>query len=275
LRALRHYASDVCAVVNVADDGGSSGRLRRERVGMPAPGDLRMCLSALAAEDSALGRALERRFDGGDLAGHPLGNILLAGLAEDLGDMGAAAAEVARLVGAVGRVLPATNSPVTLVADSSGRHLRGEQHVAAVGGMRTVWLEPHDPPAGAGVVDAIGAADQVVLGPGSLFTSVLAAAIVPDVRAALATTSAQRVYVCNLAPEVPETEGMSVADHLDALSAHGVEVDVALSQPDALPRGRPSVRCVEAAVAEPGAVVHDPVRLAEVLSTLVRTGGGS
>ncbi|MDY7102787.1 MAG: uridine diphosphate-N-acetylglucosamine-binding protein YvcK [Actinomycetota bacterium] len=275
LRAARHYASTVTAVVSVADDGGSSGRLRRERAGLPAPGDVRMCLAALASEGSALGRALGRRFDAGELAGHALGNILLAGLAEELGDMTSAAVEIARLIDARGLVLPATNVPVTLAARSGERDLRGERDVAAARGMRTVWLEPTAPPAAPGVIEAIACADQIVLGPGSLFTSVLAAAIVPDVRDALADASGQRVYVANLAPEVPETEGMTVADHIDALRSHGVTIDLALSQPDALPRGRPSVRCVEAAVAEPGAVVHDPARLADVLSTLVRSGGGT
>ncbi len=267
LRAIRTYASEITAVVSVADDGGSSGRLRDE-LGIPAPGDLRKCLVALGDADSIWTQALEHRFDAGQLSGHPLGNLMIAGLTGATGDFTVALHEVGRLIGAVGRVLPATITPVVLKAEVSGREIEGQVKVAQSDHIATVSLVPADALTPMEVPEAIAGADQIVIGPGSLFTSVLAAAIVPDVKAALAATSAQRVYVCNLLPQVPETSGFDVAAHVEALNAHGVVVDIVLCDPRAMALGVPTRRVVERDLARPNGLAHDPMLLAKALAEL-------
>lgn len=267
LGAVRRYANDITAVVSVADDGGSSGRLR-QALAIPAPGDLRRCLVALGDPESAWARFFEHRFDAGELEGHPLGNLVIAGLTGALGDFVAAVQEAGRLVGCSGQVLPATTHPVVLKGAAGGRDVEGQVNVSSSDHLTRVSLVPPDVPAPEAAVAAIGAADQVVLGPGSLFTSVLAAAIVPDIRGALATTSATKVYVCNLAPQVPETEGFDAAAHVAALAEHGVHPDVVLCHGDQA-RGRPMAEeVVHAAVARPGAAAHDPQLLGAALAHL-------
>jgi uncharacterized cofD-like protein len=277
LRAIRTYASSVVAIVSVADDGGSSGRLRRAMPDLPAPGDIRRCLASLAADDSPLGRALEHRFTGGELDGHAFGNLLIAALAAQLGSFGAAVDEVARHVGAVGRVLPATTAPVSLEGlrnvageyTGSLQRVVGQVAVQNSSGLERLRLDPPDPASSPEVAEAILAADQVVIGPGSLFTSVLAAAIVPCVRDALVATSAQRVYVANLAPQVPETEGFTATDEAAVLLDHGIPVDIVVSDPRR-PWGHrhPSMPHVEEPVADDAGSVHDPERLGAVLAGL-------
>jgi len=275
LRATRRYAGRITAVVSVADDGGSSGRLR-ETLGVVAPGDLRRCLSALADERSLLGSSLEYRFPAGDLAGHPLGNVLLAGLAATAPDLVAAIDEVARSVGAVGRVLPAAAESVTLTAERFSRQDRisGQVAVQNTEGVRRIALEPADPATPPAVVRAIQEADQVVLGPGSLFTSVLAAAVVPRILDALRGTGARRVYVCNLRPQPPETARFTTADHVQALLDHGVPVDVALCHGDEAGCGDGDrsvpVELLARPVARPGRATHDPGLLGAALSELAR-----
>ncbi len=272
LAAARRYAGTVTAVVSVADDGGSSGRLR-QALGIPAPGDLRRCLVALGDPRSAWTSYFEHRFSGGELEGHAVGNVVIAGLASATGDFAAALHEAGRLVGCVGRVLPATTVPVVLTADADGREVEGQVNVSTAGSISAVSLVPPDVPAPDAALKAIATAEQVVLGPGSLFTSVLAAAIVPGIRAALASTTATKVYVCNLRPQLPETKGFDVAAHVRALEAHGVQPDVVLCQPGALPLGRPAVPVVEREVAGDSGLGHDPVRLAAALSDLLGWAG--
>lgn len=268
LRAARRYARELTAIVAVADDGGSSGRLR-ESIALPPPGDLRKCLAALAADDdSLLARSFDHRFDAGELEGHALGNLLITGLADASGDFQAALDEVGRLLGAVGRVLPATTEPVVLKAEAGGDEVAGQVAVSNAVGITRVSLTPPDPPVAPGVVEAIEGADQIVIGPGSLYTSILAAAAVPGVRSALARTRARKVYVCNLAPEVPETAGYRVADHVVALRAHGLEVDVVVCHEGGLSVEGLDVPAVVRPIARPGGLAHDPVLLAEVLAGL-------
>src|SRR5918997_1995576 len=264
LSAARRYAGDLCAIVSVADDGGSSGRLRAA-FGIPPPGDLRKCLVALADPDSLWTSAFEHRFDAGELEGHAFGNLVLAGLAASTGDFEKALAEAGRLLGAVGRVVPATVEPVVLKAIVGGDSVTGQALVARSEGITGVSLVPADARAPDAALAALAEADQVVLGPGSLFTSVLAVAIVPDLREALAATSGRKVYVCNLRPQLPETAGYDVAAHVDALRAHGLEVDVVLCQPGSLPVGRLDVECVERPVARQNGSGHDPALLAAAL----------
>jgi uncharacterized cofD-like protein len=281
LRAVRRYAGAVTAIVSVADDGGSSGALRALMPDLPAPGDVRRCLGALSEDGSALGRVLEHRFADGELRGHALGNLLLVALSEELGSFAAAVDEVAARVGAVGRVLPATCGPVDLCAwrsapgsaGSSPTPVAGQVAVQNAGGIYEVCLEPAAPASPPEVGDALTEADQVVIGPGSLFTSVLAAAVVPAVHASLQATSAQRVYVANLAPQEPETSGFTVADEVAALARHGVPVDVVVADPAREPGDLAAlpvaVRVVTVPVASGSGRVHDPVRLAEALAALI------
>jgi uncharacterized cofD-like protein len=268
LQAARRYADDITAVVSVADDGGSSGRLR-EALGIPAPGDIRRCLVALSEPGSVWATAFEHRFEGGELDGHAVGNLVIAGLTAASGDFVTALEEAGRALGAVGRVLPATTTPVVLKAEAASGEVQGQVRVARTGRIATVGLVPPDPQPPQATVAAIEAADQVVLGPGSLFTSVLAAAAVPGIRAALSRTTARSVYVCNLRPQVPETDGYDVAAHVEALTAHGVDVDMVLCDPACLPVGMLRTPCVERRLARADGLGHDPVLLAEALAHLV------
>ena len=268
LQAARHYAGDVTAIVSGADDGGSSGRLR-QTVGIPPPGDLRRCLVALGEPGSLWGRVFEHRFDAGELEGHPVGNLVIAGLAATTGDFIAALEEAGRLVGAVGQVLPATTTPVVLKAEADGSPVEGQVAVAQAGRVSKVSIVPPDAEPPPAALEALGRAHQVVMGPGSLYTSVLAAAVVPALNAALSRTSARKVYVCNLRPQVPETEGYDLADHVEALAAHGVEVDVVVHDPRRMPRGDLKVECLEREVGREDGSGHDPGKLAQALSALV------
>ncbi len=272
LTAARSYAGAVAAVVTVADDGGSSGRLRQE-LALPPPGDLRRCLVALAAEPGLWAEALEHRFDAGALDGHALGNLLIAGLARACGDFQRALDEVGRLLGALGPVFPATAAPVRLTAEVEAgggrrRTVTGQVAVASSAGIRRIAVEPADAVTAPGVAEAIAAADQVVLGPGSLYTSVLAAAVAPAVRRALAASAARKVYVCNLRPQDPETAGYDVAAHVEALLDHGIEPDVVVCDPRTLPLGRPAVAVAEHPVANGTGASHHPGRLGLALAHL-------
>lgn len=275
LSAVRRYAGHVTAVVSVADDGGSSGRLR-EALGISPPGDLRRCLVAMGDPDSLWARAFEHRFDAGELEGHSLGNIVIAGLSATTGDFLAALDEAARLVGVdgTGRVLPATVNPVVLVAEGESGTVRGQLAVAtgtAAGRIKRVSIVPAEAETPPAALAAVAEADQVVVGPGSLFTSVLAALAAPALTRALATTTARRVYVCNLGPQEPETAGYDAAGHVEALLAHGVEIDVVLCDPRfpaAGDRGLP-VPVVTAEVGRDDGRAHDPARLAAALANLL------
>jgi uncharacterized cofD-like protein len=271
LQAARRYAGEVTAIVSVADDGGSSGRLR-EAFGIPAPGDLRRCLVALADQTTPLARAFEYRFDAGELEGHALGNLVIAGLAAAMADFPGALVEAGRLLGLdhQGRVLPATSGPVDLKARVGEGEVLGQVHVHNTDQPITaVSLVPPDAAPPEEAVEAIRAADQVVIGPGSLYTSVLAVLAVPALRAAVAARRDGRVYVCNLRPQVPETAGFDAAAHVAALRAHGVVPDTVVHDPAAMPAGDLDVTVVEAAVARPDGLAHDPQRLAGVLARLL------
>jgi uncharacterized cofD-like protein len=276
LRAARRYAGELLAVVSVADDGGSSGRLRRDLDVLP-PGDLRNCLVALA-DDPLWAPAFEHRFSAGELEGHPLGNLVLVGLDETLGDPVAAIDAAAQLLRAVGRVRPATAEPVVLKADVDGESVEGQVAVMNVAGrIRGVELVPDDAPAHPDAVAAIAAADQVVLAPGSLYTSLLPVLCVAGIRDAVTETRAQVVQVCNLHPQPPETTGLDGGDHLRAVLDHGTRVDVflteeqgALSVDEALVAAW-GVRLVRGQLARPSGLAHDPVKLAPALANLLES----
>lgn len=279
IRAARRYAGHVTAIVATADDGGSSGRLREKMV-LPAPGDVRRCLVAMAgAEGEPLGQAFEHRFGGTDVEGHALGNLLLAGLSAVTGDFVAACDETATLLGvdpARGRVMPATVDPSELHAvTADGRQVAGQVAVSETEGIDRVWLEPAGIKPPVGLYDEILRADQILLGPGSLYTSVLAASVVSELTDALAAAEAQTVYICNLRSDVPESRGYDVCDHVDALTRHGISPDVVLAdsgsplEPGALADRHPQTRLVTAAVARPHGLAHDSSELADTLSALL------
>ena len=268
LRAVRTYTDRVTAIVSVADDGGSSGRLR-ELLHIIPPGDLRKCLVALAEPGSILATAFEHRFTEEELAGHSLGNLILAGLMDSTGDPVAALDEACRLLGATGRVLPNTTEPVVLKAWAECGQVTGQVAVNGTDHIRAVALVPADPPAPPAAVEALAVADQIILGPGSLFTSVLAAVAVPGIRDGINGSSAQRVYVCNLRPQDPETASFDVAMHVGALLAHGILVDRVVCDSRGIAVGEPGVPVVDVALARPSGLAHDPVRLAETLADLL------
>jgi uncharacterized cofD-like protein len=269
LRAARQYAGTLTGVVSVADDGGSSGRLR-ELLNVVALGDMRKCLVALAAEDSALAVAFEHRFEEGELAGHALGNLILAGLVEATGDLVSGIKAAADLLGAHGDVLPATSERVVLKAAAADGEVAGQVAVSRSGGIDMVSLVPGDAQPPSLAVERILGADQVVIGPGSLFTSVLAAAAVQGIADAVARTTAQRVYVCNLLPQLPETARFDVGAHVEALARHGVAVDVVLcDSTSGMPIGQTDVRVVDTPLTGSNVRVHSPGRLAQALAGLL------
>ena len=250
LSALRQVTPHLTAVVTVADDGGSSGRLRSE-LGQLPPGDLRMALSALARDDawgSTWTTLLQHRFGGsGPLAGHAVGNLVLAGLTECSGGDPVAALDLAaRLLGAVGRVLPMSTAPLEIAAQVAGldpadsertTEVVGQVAVATTTGRVTsLRLRPHDPPACEQSVRAVLDADWVVLGPGSWYTSVLPHLLVPELRTALVATPGRRLVCLNLAPQVGETDGLTPRDHLEVLRAHAPDfaLDVVLGDEQAV-----------------------------------------
>jgi uncharacterized cofD-like protein len=288
----------VTAIVTVADDGGSSGRLRSE-LGVLPPGDLRMALAALAGDgewEELWARTFQHRFDGrGELSGHAVGNLVLAALIETLGDPVTALDVARRLLGARGRVLPLSITPLEIVADVVGLEasdpgasveVRGQVAVATTPGQVVgVRLEPTDPPGCPEAVQAIHEADWAVLGPGSWFTSVIPHLLVPDVAKALAGTRARRLLALNLSPQAGETDGFSPATHLEVLAAHApdLDVDVVLADDSAVPDGDRELReCARGLGAElvvarvacdDGSPRHDPARLAAAYADIFTNHG--
>jgi uncharacterized cofD-like protein len=277
LRAIREYAGEITAIVGVADDGGSSGRLRRD-LDVPAPGDLRRCLVALATDDGGpWPTAFEHRFSGGEIADHALGNLILVGLAESMGELTAALDEAGRLLGAVGRVLPATVGPVSMIAQVGDTQVTGQVAIAKAGRrhrIHDVRLIPDDPPACPDALAAIARADQIVVAPGSLYTSIVAVLSVPEIRNAIAKAPGRVIQVANLAVE-NETAGHDGTDHLAAVRDHGARVDQFLYDPehglgvDAGKIAALGAEPVAAPIAGPGASGHDPQQLAKALSALL------
>jgi uncharacterized cofD-like protein len=223
-------ALDVTAVVATSDDGGSSGELRR-RYGVPAPGDIRNCLVALSQGPGPLAQVFQHRFAGdGALAGHTVGNLVLTALAQQLGDFSAAVQAAGELLGAQGRVLPATDRSVELVATlDDGRVIRGESAIAAARGRVGRLALGSPAPAPQAALDAIAEADLVVLGPGSLYSSIIATLLVDGMAEALAAARGARVLVVNLFTQPGETDGYDAADHVRAIERHvGPVVDAVL-----------------------------------------------
>jgi uncharacterized cofD-like protein len=298
LAALRRLTRNLCAVVTVADDGGSSGRIRRE-LGVLPPGDLRMALATLSGSGDGcerLAALLQHRFGGsGALAGHPVGNLLITGLMEMLdGDAVEALATVGRLVGAQGQVLPMSPVPLEIAAMVSGidpdqptdvRRIRGQVAVATTPGrVLSVALVPERPPACPEAVAAIRAADAVVLGPGSWFTSVLPHVLVPELLDAMVHGDARIVVMLNLAPQPGETEGFSPQELLEALYRHAPDllIHTVLADDEAVLDRRALTDTVHArgarlvlapVAAADGSARHDPELLAAALAPVIGANG--
>ncbi|MGY4721207.1 gluconeogenesis factor YvcK family protein [Naumannella cuiyingiana] len=292
LTALRRVTDRLTAVVTVADDGGSSGRLRAELDCLP-PGDLRMALAALCGDDAS-GRlwadVLQSRFDGdGALSGHAIGNLLIAGLWQRLGDPVAGLDMVATLLGARGRVLPMSRVPLDIVAEVIGvdpmhpdelSEIRGQDKVARTNAeVRTIRLEPAEPPAADEAVRAIESSDWVILGPGSWFTSVMPHLMVPELARAITTTGARRLLTLNLMP-AGETRGYTAAQHLELLAEHAPQLrldvvlaDTRFARDDRhLPAYAASLGAelvVGDLAVRDGTARHDPLRLASMYAEIM------
>src|SRR3954464_14032238 len=285
LRALKCVPGrEVTAVVTVGDDGGSSGRLRAERGGLP-PGDLRQALAALAGGEHGA-RLFQYRFAGSDpLAGHPVGNLVLCGLMELHPDPVAALAEAAAMLRVSGRVLPMSRVPLEIdadVRDADGelKHVRGQHEVAiTTGHVETVRISPAEPPACAEAVQAVEGADWLIFGPGSWYTSVIPHLLVPELAVAILASPAKRLVTLNLAAE-KETASLTVPDHLYALTRYlpGLRADVVLADGKAVGDPEPVHRAAEslgarlslAPIAVPdGSPRHDPAALAAALETVL------
>jgi uncharacterized cofD-like protein len=288
LRGLKEHTANITAIVSVADDGGSSGRLR-EQLGLPAVGDIRNCLVALADAEPVMGDLLQYRFpaEDGSLAGHPVGNLLLAAMFElDGGDFEESVRRMNRVLAVRGRVVPVSSTPTILHATLyDGTEVHGQSTVAKTRWIERVWVSPDDVAPSTDALRAIAEADVIVIGPGSLFTSILPGLLIPEVREAVLASPALRVYVCNVATQQGETEGFDLADHLEALERHTAPglADVVLANSESLvtpaagspvepvrlrwpPASRPTAQLVlEDVVDRANPHHHDPARLADAI----------
>jgi uncharacterized cofD-like protein len=219
LRGLREHTDNLTAIITVADDGGSSGRLRRD-LGIPPPGDFRNCLVAMSGDDSLLGELFQYRFEEGDgLIGHSFGNLFIAAMSNVTHSFEQALVESSHVLAVHGRVVPSTLANLSLnVRFTDGTRVEGESNISHHGGkIAEIAIDPIDAPGHPLAIEAIQAADLVVIGPGSLYTSILPNLLVPDISAAIKRTSAPIVYACNVATEVGETQGYAIAEHIETL----------------------------------------------------------
>jgi uncharacterized cofD-like protein len=289
LRGLKAYSSNLTAIVTVADDGGSSGRLR-DAIGLPPMGDIRNCLAALSDSEATMTHLLQYRFPEamrpGGLGGHALGNLLIAALSDMEGDFEEGVRRMNEVLAVRGRVVPAAPVPLTLHAElADGTRLVGQSVIGRARAIRRVWIAPSDVHATGDAVEAILAADLIVLGPGSLFTSLLPNLLVAEIREALRAARAPALYVANVATQVGETEAFTLADHLQAIvdSVGDGLMDAVLANEDLAARAprdwparaieptlpdawRDRVRFRSAPVVDPAnAHRHDPQRLAAAI----------
>ncbi len=252
LRGLKTFTSNLTAIVTVADDGGSSGRLRRE-VGILPPGDFRNCIAALADDESLVTRLFQYRFaDGRDLSGHSFGNLFITAMAGITGSFDAAIKASSQVLAVQGRVVPSTLEAVTLCADIAKDNqtpvrVCGESEIPkAHGRILRVMLQPGAPSAYPGAVQALLAADLIIIGPGSLYTSILPNLLVPEIVAALNVARGLKVYVCNVATQIGETDGYTAQAHIDALEQQlGKDVIDVLLINTSTPKGLPVVDQIE------------------------------
>jgi uncharacterized cofD-like protein len=300
LRGLKEHTSNLTAIVTVADDGGSSGKLR-DQLGVPAVGDIRNCLVALADAEPQMSALFQYRFPGDEgpssLAGHAIGNLLIAAMtAVEDGDFEEGVRRMNRVLAVRGQVVPATATPVVLhAALRDGSLVEGQSRIARLSGIDRVWLSPDDVRACEDALAAIAEADVIVIGPGSLFTSLLPSLLLPDIRHALAASAALRIYVCNVATQTGETDGFDLADHVEALERHTAPglIDVVLANnrtpPSMVPVGhresvrlrwppagpRPARLVLDDVVDPASPFHHDPERLAAAILRIAEREGAA
>ncbi len=268
LRSLVLAGADPLGVVSVADDGGSSGRIRAD-FGLEPPGDVRKCLVALAAHSSIWTSVFDYRFESGELSGHSLGNLIIAGLTEVTGDFTFAIKLAQDLIGAKGALLPSSTEPVTLAAKVGGQVVIGQVNVMRSSGIESVYTIPESPPVPEAVLAAIKTAGTIVAGPGSLFTSVLAVLCVPGIQSAVKESFGQKIYVVNLRQQPSETLDFNISDHIRALVEYGFVPDLILADNAFMELGdslsfckRIGAKLVVHQLADPSGRVHDPILLA-------------
>jgi uncharacterized cofD-like protein len=294
LRGVKTYTPDITAVVTVADDGGSSGRLRKE-MGILPPGDIRNCIVALAEEESLMSSLFQYRFQQGEgLKGHSIGNLLIAALTDISGDFLTAIRQASKILKIKGKVYPSTAEKVVLLAEldnntiveGQSRIMRSEYPI------KRVFLRPGEVSPIPEAVQALMEADQIIIGPGSLFTSIIPNLLIPDIAEAIGASRAQKIYICNVMTQPGETDGYRAEDHLDKLLEHcpGLALDIVIVNNSPIPRRLREVYALEGAVAvdfnlsrleEMGVKVivedvanfsnfvrHDPLKLAKVLKKL-------
>jgi uncharacterized cofD-like protein len=296
LRGLKEHTHNLTAIVTVADDGGSSGELRRS-LGVLPPGDIRDCLAALSNDEALLTQLFQYRFSSeSGLSGHSFGNLFITALSEVTGSFEEAVAESARVLGVNGEVLPATLHDVRLLADVQIPYQGGEVRVEGEstiptmpGRVRRVWLEPNNPPAFPPVIQSILQADMIIIGPGSLYTSILPNLLVPDLIAAVRSSKGLKIFVCNIATQRGETMTYTCSDHIRAVEDHVGEglVDIVVCNRNyslTLPEGVDWVRLDESLDNIPVYAAdlvdtlypwrHDSIKLAQALIDLLneRTG---
>ena len=294
LRGLKHYTSNITAIVTVADDGGSSGRLRGE-MGILPPGDIRNCVLALADTEPLLEKLFQYRFSGGELEGHSFGNLLIAAMTSITGDFQLAIKEFSKVLAVRGRVLPVTSSDIRLVAElQDGTIVLGESKVSECGcNIKSLRLEPSNAEPLPEVLQAIAEADALVLGPGSLFTSVIPNLLVSGMSQAIARSAATKIYICNVMTQPGETTQFTASQHVDAIQRLAnarivdfVLVNTARIKADLLSKYRAQnsapvlvdmhrlnqlgVRVVADDLVQQGSVVrHDPEKLARRVMRLI------
>lgn len=269
LRALGMLECEVTAIVSVADDGGSSGVLR-EAMGIAGVGDIRKCLAALAGDGKPWADFFEYRFEDESMGGHALGNLFLAAAIEHSESLEQAVASVANMIDARGSVVPASQLGVGLEAETDGGIVAGQVAISQRSDVRRIRTTPASVIAPDSALRAISEADFIFLGPGSFFTSVLAACVVPGIAEAIAVSAAECVWIANLMEQDPETKGQGLVRQLEALSSHGVEVDTILVNGDGIPvENIRNVRVITADVARANRKTHDPAKLAHVLTQLM------
>jgi uncharacterized cofD-like protein len=228
LRGMKKYTHNLTAIVTVADDGGSSGKIR-ESTGILPPGDIRNCLAALSNDEDLITQLYQYRFSTGEkgLNGHSFGNLLIQALTEMTGSFERAVVEAGRVLSVNGRVLPSTLNDVRLIADKNLPHIekevrvKGESHIPKVHGrVRRLWLDPLNPPAFPATIRALLQADMIIIGPGSLYTSILPNLLVPDIVSAIRASEAFKVFVSNITTQPGETDGYNCGDHIAAIEDH-------------------------------------------------------
>ena len=221
LRGLKKYPLDITAVVTVADDGGSSGKIRSD-MNIPSPGDIRNVIAALSDVEPYLERMFQYRFDSGEIKGHPVGNLMIAAMTDIHGDFSTAVKVMSRILNVRGTVLPTTNDIATLNAVlSTGEIIRGESSITGAGGqIDHVYITPSRVKPNEDVLKAIEQADYIIMGPGSLYTSIIPNLVISQVSEKIRESKAKKIYVCNVMTQHGETDNYTVSDHIIAINKH-------------------------------------------------------